>query len=146
MPGIFLKLIPVMIFGGVFVYVLFNVPYPNSLAQASFNQLLTFFGSLFFLLLFLINIFLNYLLISAIISGGGVILLLLKGLAALNLVSALLVILAVYFFVSFLKKNHKKNQKPKTGSNPILPNLTPIRSGLTSKINIPRLKSLYKKK
>ena len=134
-----LKAIPIIIFLTIFGYVIFNVDYPKSVTGASFYQLTAFFGSLFFLLLFLINIFLNYLLISLPLALGLVILLVLQGLISLRLVSSGLVITAVWLFISYFKKNQKKNQKPKTGSNPIKPSLT-------SKINIPRLKNLTKTK
>lgn len=83
---IFLKIFPVLIFVGVFIFVIFYVPYPESLTQASLWQILAFFIPLFLALTFTL---------SAPIALGIVFLALLKALDALNFVSAALVIAVV---------------------------------------------------
>lgn len=118
----FLKLIPALIFGGIFILVLFQVPYPESLTQASWWQIMAFFAPLFLALAFSLNIFLNFLILSCILSFGIILLLILKSLDALNLVTAGLTLLAVYLFLSYFQKRKKKR--------------------LTSNIKIPKLKSL----
>lgn len=86
MPKLFLKIIPALIFWGIWILVIFYVPYPESLTQASLWQILAFFIPLFLALTFTL---------SAPIALGIVFLTLLKALDALNFVSAALIITAV---------------------------------------------------
>lgn len=79
-------MIPALLFWGVFIFVIFQVPYPESLTQASLFQVLAFFIPLFLALTFTL---------SAPIALGVVFLLLLKALDALNFVSVALVVTAV---------------------------------------------------
>lgn len=123
----------------LFIYIVFNIPYPNSLTEANFYQLITFFGVFLLLTISLINIVINYILVSVPIGLGLTVLLMLKGLDSLNLVSVGLVLIAVWLFASYFKKNQKKKPKSLTGSNP-------IKTSLTSRINIPKLRSLGDKK
>lgn len=131
MLQIILKLIPALFFWGIFIYVIFNIPYPESLTQANSFQLLSFFIPLFLALIFSINLIFKNILRSIFISFGAIILVILKALDSLNLVSAAITILAVALLVSYFKKGR---------------NLTPIKSGLTSGSNIPKLKSLRRKR
>lgn len=112
----FLKVAPALISWGIFLYVIFQVPYPKSLTQASPYQLFSFFASLFLATIFSINIFLKNFFSSASISLGIIFLLLLKALDALNFVSIGLIILAVILFLNYFKKH------PSTSSG--LKNLT----------------------
>lgn len=118
---LFFKIIPTIVFWGIFVYVIFYVPYPESLTQVSLFQVLSFFIPLFLTLSFLLNIFLKFLTLSCILSLGIILLLILKSLAALNLVTAGLTLLAIYLFLSYFKKNKKR---------------------LTSSIKIPKLHAI----
>lgn len=104
MTSLILKVIPALFFWGIFIYVILQVPYPNSLTQASIPQLLYFFIPLFLSLIFTLNIFLKSILRSILISFGIIILLILKALDSLNLVSALLTIIAVGLLFSYFKK------------------------------------------
>lgn len=122
MPKIFLKIAPALIFWGIFILVIFQVEYPKSLTQASLWQILAFFIPLFLAFLFLLNIFVNFFIVSCIISTGLILLLILKSLDALNLVTGGLTLLAVYLFLSYFHKSKKR--------------------GLTSSMKIPKLKSL----
>lgn len=124
MPKNFFKIFPVLIFWGLFIFIIFYVPYPESLTQANFWQILAFFAPLFLALSFSVNLIFNYLTLSCILSLGIILLLTLKSLDALNLVTAALTILAIYLFFSYFQKSHKKH--------------------LTSSIKIPRIKSLRK--
>lgn len=105
----FLKIIPAIIFWGIFIFVIFQVPYPKSLTQTSPYQFFSFFTSLFLATIFSINIFLKNFFSSASISLGIILLLLLKALNALNFVSTGLVILAVILFLNYFKKSKPKN-------------------------------------
>lgn len=103
-----------------FIYVLFNVDYPQTLVQASLSQLISFFLTLFLAVLFTLNIFLNFLAISFFISLGFIILLLLQALHSLNLVTGILTIVSIWLFISYFKKSK--------------------RSQFTSKFQIPKLR------
>lgn len=82
----FFKITPALIFWIIWILVIFYVPYPESLTQASIWQVLAFFAPLFLALTFTL---------SAPIGLGVVFLALLKALDALNFVSAALTIIAV---------------------------------------------------
>ncbi len=122
MPKYFLKIIPALIFWAIFIFVIFQVPYPESLTQASLWQILTFFIPLFLSLSFTFNLILNYFTLSCIFSLGIILLLILKSLDALNLVTTGLTLLAIYLFISYFKKSKKR--------------------GLTSSTKIPKLHSI----
>lgn len=122
MPKNFSKIFPALFFWGIFILVLFQVPYPESLTQASLFQILVFFIPLSLSLSFSFNLFFNFLTLSCILSLGIVLLLILKSLEALNLVTSTLTLLAIYLFLSYFQKGKKKR--------------------LTSNIKIPKLKSL----
>lgn len=96
------KITLALFFWGIFIYVIFNIPYPNSLTQASLLQLLSFFSSLFLAIIFTLNIFLKFL-FSIIISLGLILLLILKGLDLLNLVTAVLTLISVVLLLSYFK-------------------------------------------
>lgn len=109
MPKNSLKIFPALIFWGVFIFVIFQVPYPESLTQASSFQLLSFFAPLFLALIFTLNLFLKFIFFSVSISLGIIFMLLLKSLNALNFVSAILIIVAVGLLLSYFKKTKGKN-------------------------------------
>ncbi len=104
MAKIISKLFPVLILWFAFVYVLFNVDYPQTLVQASWFQFISFFLTLFLAILFTLNIFLSFLAVSFFISLGLIILLLLQALHTLNLVTGILTIVAIWLFISYFKK------------------------------------------
>lgn len=139
MVKITLKTFLVIFFLLLFLDVLFNVSYPNSLTEASLFVSVAFFVPLFLLVIFLIDIFIDSIFISSSISLGLIILLLLKGLDSLNLISAILIVVTSGLFISYFAKNKKKVVQPIKGSNP-------IKLSGAAKINIPRLKILQKKK
>lgn len=107
---LFLKVIPALILWGVFVYVIFYVPYPESLTQASIWQILAFFAPLFLALTFTLNLFFNFIFSSAAISLGAVFLLLLKALDTLNFVSAALTFAAIWLLLSYFRKAKHKGE------------------------------------
>ncbi len=98
------KLFPALLCWIIFVYVIFQLPYPDSLTSASTFQIFSFFTSLFLSLSFSINIFINFMLRSIIISFGLILLLVLKALNSLNLVSCALTIIAFGLLISYVKK------------------------------------------
>ncbi len=89
---------------------IFYVPYPKSLTQANLFQILIFFIPLFLSLSFTFDLILNLSLVSYILSLGLILLLILKSLDALNLVTAVLTLLAVYLFLSYFKNGGKKSK------------------------------------
>lgn len=100
---VILKFIPALFFWGIFIYVIFVIPYPDSLTQTSVYQLLYFFTPLFLALIFTINLLLKSMIRSILISFGILVLLILKALDSLNIVSAGLIILAVGLLLSYFK-------------------------------------------
>ncbi|MDO8618513.1 MAG: hypothetical protein Q7R49_01050 [Candidatus Daviesbacteria bacterium] len=120
------KIFPVIISWGIFLLVIFTVSYPDSLTQASFFQLLIFFGSFFISITLTLNLFLKNFVTSLTITFGIIFLLLLKGLNALNIVTAAITVIAIILITGSFRKN--------TGSN------------LTSHSNIPKLKNLLRRK
>lgn len=104
MSKIIIKIISVLIFWGGFVYIVLTIPYPESLTQADVIQIIPFFASLYFALLFTLNFFLRKIPISAFIALGIILLLFLKALNSLNLVTGLLIIISVGLFFSYFRK------------------------------------------
>lgn len=119
----FLKAIPALIFWGIFILVIFTVPYPETLTSASSIQLLVFFIPLFLSLAFTFEIFIKFLPRSIALSFGLIILLILKPLGSLNLVSAGLTIVAIVLLISYFKKKR-----------------------LTIHSNVPKIKNLSRRK
>lgn len=109
MPKIILKIIPALIFWSGFAYVILQIPYPDSLTQATAIQLLPFFASLYLALLFTLNIFLKNILFSASTCFGLILLLILKALDSLNIVTGILITIATYFLASYFKKSRRKD-------------------------------------
>ena len=124
--NLFLEILLALIFWGVFAYVVLQIPYPNSLTQATPLQLLSFFTSLFLAITFTLNVFLTFLLLSIILALGIIFLLILKALDSLNLVTAILTLIAVGLLFSYFRKNKDK--------------------GLTSQSKIPKLTTLLRRK
>lgn len=102
-----LKVPPAVIFWGIFVFVVLQVPYPISLTQATLLQLLAFFISLFLVITFTINIFLKFFLLSLTLAIGIIFLLILKALDSLNLVTAILTLIAIGLLFSYFRKIKK---------------------------------------
>ncbi len=123
----FIKIFPALFFWGVFIYVIFYVPYPESLTQASLFQILAFFVPLFLGLTATLNLFLRFIFFSTSISLGIIFLFLLKALDALNFVSVVLIIVTVGLLLSYFKKTKSKQN-------------------LTSVSGISKLTHLHKKK
>lgn len=125
-----LKLLPkfllILFFWGIFILVILQIPYPNSLTDTSALQLLAFFVPLTFALSFTINLFLKFLPYSFSISLGIILLLLLKALSALNIVTGVIIVLAVGLLISYFSKIKKGKR-------------------LTTTLKIPRLTRLRKK-
>ena len=132
MVQVFLKILLALIFWGIFSYVIIYVNYPESLTQASTGQLLYFFIPLFLAIIFTVNILLRSIIRSILIAFGVIILLVLKALDSLNLVSAGLTIIAIGLLFSYFNPSTRSAR-----SGP---------SGLTSGSNIPKLKSLRRKR
>lgn len=103
------KFIPALICWGVFIYVVLQVPYPETITQANANQLLSFFIPLFLSITLMLNLILKNIFISTSISLGIIFLLFLKALESLNLVTAILILIPVGLIISYFKKIKKKN-------------------------------------
>ena len=102
------RLLPVIICWSVFIYVILNISYPDSLTQASFFQLAIFFIPLFLALTFTINLFLRFILFSFSISLGIIILLVLKTLDSLNIASVILTIITISLLLSYFRQMKRK--------------------------------------
>lgn len=123
---IFLKFFPALIFWAVFVYVILQIPYPESITQANLFQLVSFFLPLFIALSFTLKLLLQNILVSLSISMGIIFLLILKSLDSLNLVTGILTVMAIGLLISYFKKIKKK--------------------GLTLGSKIPKLTNMRKQK
>ncbi len=109
MPKIILKIIPALFFWGIFIFIIFQIPYPDSLTQANFTQIIPFLIFLYLALVFTINIVLKNILLSAIISFGLIFLLIIKALDSLNIVTGILIAIATYLLASSFKKTKRKD-------------------------------------
>ncbi|MDD5415499.1 MAG: hypothetical protein PHE48_00665 [Candidatus Daviesbacteria bacterium] len=107
MPEVFPKIISVLFFWGIFIFVVLQVPYPESLTQANYTQLILFLTPLYLALIFTLNIFLRNILSSCSFSLGLIFLLILKALDTLNIVTALLTVAATYLLFSYFRKIKK---------------------------------------
>lgn len=108
MSKVILKIIPPLIFWGGFAYVVLQIPYPESLTQASSIQIFPFFVSLYLALTFTLNIFLRNILFSSSICLGLIFLLILKALDSLNIVTCILTLVATYLLASYFRKSRRK--------------------------------------
>lgn len=108
MIKIILKSTPALIFWGVFIFIVLNVPYPESLTQANFGQLIPFFISLFLSIALTLHIFLKNILMSLSIALCLIFLLILKALDSLNIVTGLLMLISVGLLFSYFKKTKKR--------------------------------------
>ena len=104
-----LKAIPALIFWGIFILVIFYVPYPESLTQANLFQLLSFFAPLFLALTFTVNLFLKFLLTSSFLALSVILMLFLKALDILNFVSTGLIIVSMILLLSYFRKEKGKH-------------------------------------
>lgn len=105
------RFIPILIFWGVFIFVILQVPYPKSLTQADIFQILAFLIPLFFALTFTFNIFLKSTPSSTTLSLGIIFLLILKALDSFNFVTVALTILASWLLFSYFRKTRRSLTK-----------------------------------
>ncbi|MBU1000305.1 hypothetical protein KKE78_02845 [Patescibacteria group bacterium] len=108
MLTVILKIIPALIFFGIFIFVVLQVPYPKSLTQASFYQIGIFFASLFLALMITFNLFFKNIFLSLSFSLGIIFLLILKALDSLNFITTSLTLLAIGLLFSYFKKAKKR--------------------------------------
>lgn len=101
------KILPALVFWGIFIYVLFFVDYPKSLTQANALQILLFFIPLYFAITFTLNLVIKNLIICLVVSLGIILFLILKALDSLNFVSGGLAIISVILLVSYFKKGSR---------------------------------------
>lgn len=109
MSKLSIKIIPTIFFWGIFIFVIFQVPYPDDLTQANITQLISFFISLFLALSLTINLFVKNILLSGSISLGLIFLLILKALDSLNLVTGILILIAIGLLISYFRKAKHKS-------------------------------------
>src|SRR3989344_2424392 len=114
MAKIIFKILPALIFWGAFVFVVLNIPYPESLTQANFTQILPFFVSLYLALVFTFNILFKNILFSSSICLGLIFLLILKALDSLNIVTGILIVVATYLLASYFRKAKRKGLTKQT--------------------------------
>ncbi len=120
MAKIIFKILPALVFWASFAYVVLQVPYPDSLTQANFTQILPFFASLFLALVFTLNILFKNILFSSSISLGLIFLLILSALDSLNIVTGILIVVATYLLASYFRKAKRKGLT----KQPKIPKLT----------------------
>lgn len=108
MAKIIFKVLPALFFWGSFAFVVLQIPYPESLTQANAVQVFPFFVSLYLALVFTLNILLKNILLSSSICLGLIVLLILKALNSLNIVTAILTLVATYLLASYFRKAKRK--------------------------------------
>lgn len=118
-----IKIIPSIASWVTFIYVVLQVPYPESITQANITQLLSFFIPLFLAATLTLNIFLKNIFISTSLSLGLIFLLILKALYSLNLVTGILTAVAIGLLVSYFRKMKRSNLT----KWPKIPRLTRLR-------------------
>ena len=128
MTRLILKIIPALILWGIWIYVILNVPYPESLTKADPFQLFSFFIPLFLALIFSINLILKNILRSIFISFGIIIFLILKALDSLNLVSAVVTTIAVWLLISYFNPIRSTQAGANLTSRSFIPKLTKWRN------------------
>lgn len=119
------RIFPALIFWGIFILAIFQIPYPENLTQASLIQILAFFIPLFLASVFTLNIFLKNIFSAGSISLGVIFILILKALDSLNMVTSTLTIIAIAFLISYFRKTGKKSLT-KWGK---IPKLTRLKKG-----------------
>lgn len=102
------RIIPVLFFWGIFIFVVLKIPYPESLTQADFTQIGSFLIPLFLALILTFNIFLKNFYISFSIALGFVFLLILKALDSLGAVTGILVIISIGLLYSYFRKTKRE--------------------------------------
>lgn len=117
------RFVPVLTFWVIFIYVVLQVPYPESLTQANLTQLFAFFIPLFLAITLTLNLFLKNIFISGSISLGIIFLSFLKALDSLNFVTAILVIVSAELLISYFRKIKRRNLT----KLPKISKLTPMR-------------------
>ncbi len=98
------KLFLPTLFWASFAYVVINIKAPGSITEAGFSQLTFFFTPFVLALIFTLKLFLKSFYKSIIISFGIVLLLVLKSLAALNLLTGIITILAIILLMGSFKR------------------------------------------
>lgn len=119
------KIFPALLLWGIFIFVIFQIPYPENLTQANILQILGFFVPLFLAVSLTINIFLKNIFLSSSLSLGIIFLLVLKALDSLNLVTGAIIVIATTLLVSYFRKIKKKSLT----KLPKIPKLTNMRKG-----------------
>lgn len=124
-----IKIVPILIFWGIFGYVILQVPYPESITQANPQQLLFFFIPLFLAIALTLNTFLKNIFSSLSITLGLIFLLILKALDSLNLVTGILTVISVGLLVSYFRKMNRRGPSINSGFKnltklPKIPKLT----------------------
>lgn len=104
MKRLFIRFSPVLFSWLIFILVIFNVQYPQSITQAAFSQLFALFVPLYLSITLTLHLVIKNWVISLLVSLGLLILLILKTLDSLNLVTGALTILAIGFLISYFKK------------------------------------------
>lgn len=124
----FLKILPALICWGAFAFVVFKVPYPDSITAANYTQILPFFASLYLALILTFNILFRNILFSFSICLGLIFLLILKSLDSLNIVTGILITITTYLLADYFRKIKKRGPSRNSGFK-----------NLTKRTKIPKL-------
>lgn len=108
------RFVPIIFFATVLGYVAWRTEPPKNLTDASFIQISLFFIPLFFLLTFILDLVLNFLLRSAFLSLGLIILLVLKTLGNLSFFNGGVTVLGTLLIVRSFQKSPRYRYQAKT--------------------------------
>lgn len=128
-----LTIVLALIFWASFTVIILQVPYPQTITQASLTQILFFFVPLLLAGTLTLKFFLKNLFLAGIISLGLIFSLILQALNSLNIVTISLIITSVALLISYFRKSKKRNTL--TGS---------VFKNLTNRAKIPKLTKLQK--
>ena len=119
-----IKIIISLILWAVFIFAVFQIPYPDTFTKSNSLQLLGFFIPLFLAIVLTINIFLKNIYMSGSISLALICLLILKALDSLNLITVVLLLITVGLLISYFKK-----RKRSLTNDSKIPKLTRLKKG-----------------
>lgn len=122
-----------LIFWISFAVIIFQVPYPQTITQASLTQILFFFIPLLLAITLTLKFFLKNLFLAGIIALALIFTLILQALNSLNIVTISLIITSVTLLISYFRKSKRRNTS--TGS---------VFKNLTNRGKIPKLTKLQK--
>lgn len=99
------RVILALFFWIIFIFVIFKIDYPKSLVDATLLQLTYFFLSFSLAITLTVNLLIKNFKLAMLLTLGIDLILILKGLSSLNIITLVVVLMAVALLGSYFKKN-----------------------------------------